>query len=488
MEKIDNDNYDNNDSNDNKQQSTSTSSEPQHQINLEAIDPIEIKDKLTTLEDSHDLNKEKLNQNIIQNLNLQDFCLCSQNRESFLDLKIIPLNKIKLSAPFPTALSSNDLLRKKRSFLENYKMKDTGIICINQDIVNSQSGIFKEIAMQLAKNLFKSGSVISLSLPIRVFEEKSMLEKYCDWWVNCWLLKKAGRTKDLVESFKYVIAFCLSSLHFSASQLKPFNPILGETFQGEINDSTDVYLEHTSHHPCVSNFYVKDKDNDYYVSGYYDMQPEGTMKMLLTNYVYLLHKGKTTVYLKESDRKIDVQVPKLHFGGIIIGERTTLWDGFMKFEDRKNNLKAIVHFNNKNTEFHSVTGEIFRWDFTKEKKKEFYETSWDKKSNPQENQVLSKISGSYLGALKFDGKEFVNIKDIEIGKVTSKSNVLPSDARYREDINWLNKAASIKDNLLMKKEFESYAQEWKLALEAQQRFDKKLRETACKKKSKWSLY
>lgn len=39
------------------------------------------------------------------------------------------------------------------------------------------------------------------------------------------------------------------------SMLKPFNPILGETFQCKIGN-TKMYVEQTSHHPPIYNFLV----------------------------------------------------------------------------------------------------------------------------------------------------------------------------------------------------------------------------------------
>jgi len=308
------------------------------------------------------------------------------------------------------------------------------------------------------------------------------------------LLKKAGKLGDPIESFKYVICFGLSSLHFSASQLKPFNPLLGETFQGEFDDGTKVYLEHTSHQPCISNFYIKDSEDLYSVSGYYDMQPEGTVKMLLTNYVYLLHKGKTSINLKASKRTIDYQTPKLFFGGIIIGERHSYWDGFMKFEDRKNNLKAIIMFKNSSNSkdkvknaFHDIYGQIFKHDFSKEKKKDpkdFYETSIDKKPFPDSKLMVSEITGSYLGTIYFDKVPYFDIKNNVFNNTAISSGyLLPSDGQYREDINWLNKAIYSKsiNNINKSKDFEQYAQEWKLALESQQRYDKAQREKKKKK-------
>lgn len=69
------------------------------------------------------------------------------------------------------------------------------------------------------------------------------------------LLEKSALQKDPIEKLKFSTAFAISKFHLSGSQLKPFNPILGETFQCKILDSK-FYLEQTSHHPPISNFYV----------------------------------------------------------------------------------------------------------------------------------------------------------------------------------------------------------------------------------------
>ena len=39
-------------------------------------------------------------------------------------------------------------------------------------------------------------------------------------------------------------------------QMKPFNPILGETYKGSFSEGTVITMEHISHHPPISYFYV----------------------------------------------------------------------------------------------------------------------------------------------------------------------------------------------------------------------------------------
>ena len=115
------------------------------------------------------------------------------------------------------------------------------------------------------------GGLMSLSLPIRLFEPRSMLERITDWFAFApILLKRAGNLKDKIEAFKYVICFSLSALFRSTQQLKPFNPMLGETYQAHWEDGSQIYLEHTCHTPPVSHFYVKDAQGDYIYSGYFN--------------------------------------------------------------------------------------------------------------------------------------------------------------------------------------------------------------------------
>ena len=112
------------------------------------------------------------------------------------------------------------------------------------------------------------GGLMSLSLPIRLFEPRSMLERITDWFAFApILLKRAGNLKDKIEAFKYVICFSLSALFRSTQQLKPFNPMLGETYQSEWEEGSKMYLEHTCHTPPISHFYLKSSSNLFSVSG-----------------------------------------------------------------------------------------------------------------------------------------------------------------------------------------------------------------------------
>ena len=56
------------------------------------------------------------------------------------------------------------------------------------------------------------------------------------------------------------VAFVIGGLRRQTSTLKPFNPILGETYQGQYNSGLQVLAEQISHHPPVSSWQVEDAE------------------------------------------------------------------------------------------------------------------------------------------------------------------------------------------------------------------------------------
>jgi hypothetical protein len=54
------------------------------------------------------------------------------------------------------------------------------------------------------------------------------------------------------------VAFVIGGLRRQTSTLKPFNPILGETYEGVYESGVLVYAEQISHHPPISSWQVMD--------------------------------------------------------------------------------------------------------------------------------------------------------------------------------------------------------------------------------------
>lgn len=436
-------------------------------------------DALNSKSGSEDISNESpLEKHVQKNIDKKSFCSVST---------LTKTNNLK--APFPCRLEYNQLISKiNADYLKQFLIKDyNGLYCLNQEVIDKQSGLIKEVVKQLTKCLW-TGNAMSLSLPVRIFEPRSMLERMSDWLSFApILLTKAGSCGDKILAFKYVIAFSLSALFRSSEQLKPLNPMLGETYQCEWEDGSKLYFEHTNHTPPISHFYLKSGPGFYNLSGYFDMQMGGIMKAMISNSVLIINKGKITVHLPETNQTISYQFPKVVMGGAIWGQRYIYFSDHMKFEDRENNLKAVIAFANgrkelKGKRIHDIYGKIFKYDYVKhkDKPKPFYTESMPSNPFPSDNNdVISEITGSWLEEVKIDNKTYFNIKDAEPPKIYPTKEVIDSDSRYREDKQWLQLSW---DNKEKSKLYENYAQAWKLALEAQQRYERGLRKEYAQKK------
>ena len=422
-------------------------------------------------EETQQIDRQPLEIHVQKDIDPKSFCSVST---------LIKTNTLK--APYPCRLKYSQLITKfDENFLKGFIVKDmSGVFCLKSDVVEKQSGIIKEVITQLTKCLF-TGNAMSLSLPIRIFEPRSMLERISDWFSFApILLTKAGACGDKIEALKYVIAFSLSALFRSSEQLKPLNPMLGETYQCEWEDGSKMYLEHTCHTPPISHFYLKSSSNLYTVSGYFDMEMGGIMKTMMTNSMQLIPKGKITVYLPETKQTIAYQFPKITMGGALWGERSMYFSDHMKFEDRGNNLKAVIAFAGarkelKGKRIHDIYGRIFNYDYVAnhDDPEPFYCESISSHPFPLHNQdIVSEITGSWLEDVKFNNKVYFKIKDSSPPQIFPSKVVLDSDVRYREDKEWLQLSW---DNKNKTKLYEEFAQAWKLALEAQQRFERGLR-------------
>jgi len=124
----------------------------------------------------------------------------------------------------------------------------------------------------LMKNALKGLSISHISLPIKIFEPRSSIQRIVDLWTFApKFLRMAAETNDHLERLKLTIAFAMSSIYMCVGQEKPFNPLLGETHQGSFPDGTTFYCEHTSHHPPITNFLLEDRDELYKMYGYYEI-------------------------------------------------------------------------------------------------------------------------------------------------------------------------------------------------------------------------
>lgn len=200
--------------------------------------------------------------------------------------------------------------------------------------------MLSHVVKQVAITLWKGLGLSHISLPIKIFEPTSTLMRIADLWTSAPLyLKKAAKLTDHVERLKLIITFSVSNIYLCCSQLKPFNPLLGETMQGEFPDGTKFYLEHTSHHPPVANFLVEDADGGYRLSGYLEVVGKMGANSLTSGL-----RGPCDIVFKDGHH-VRFGVPFYRLGGTLYGDRTIEVVGSNTFEDFTNNRKAVLIFN-----------------------------------------------------------------------------------------------------------------------------------------------
>lgn len=107
-------------------------------------------------------------------------------------------------------------------------------------------------------------------------------------------------------------AFLLASITLNLGGNKPFNPIIGETFQIKEGDIS-AYYEQTAHHPPILNYYIKSP----LFIGYGYSQVDVVTG---TNSMTFEDKGK--LYVKFNDGVVFLmKPPKFQITGLMLGRR-----------------------------------------------------------------------------------------------------------------------------------------------------------------------
>jgi len=182
---------------------------------------------------------------------------------------------------------------------------------------------------------------MKISLPVKLFEPRSYLEKLADPWIYSRFLDAAAECSyDPLLRMQYTITYIIAGFHrVFLKWAKPYNPILGETWQAFLPDGTSIFLEQISHHPPVSAFQMFGKNKKFYFHGL--SQPVVGYK---ANALKASAKGYRRVEFADGGA-IDMSFPAYYIKGLVYGgaPRSEL-GGTASFEDTQNGLKAIIHF------------------------------------------------------------------------------------------------------------------------------------------------
>uniref|UniRef100_UPI003AB0F1F9 oxysterol-binding protein-related protein 7-like isoform X1 n=1 Tax=Centroberyx gerrardi TaxID=166262 RepID=UPI003AB0F1F9 len=114
---------------------------------------------------------------------------------------------------------------------------------------NSHIGIMTILYNNIGKDLSRVSMPAALNEPVCLLQRLSEELEYPE------LLDIANRTDDPYERMVYVAAFSISGYAWASwrNRYKPFNPVLGETYESHREDRGFRYVsEQVSHHPPIS--------------------------------------------------------------------------------------------------------------------------------------------------------------------------------------------------------------------------------------------
>ena len=212
-----------------------------------------------------------------------------------------------------------------------------------------------------------------ITMPVQWNEPISLLQRVAEYMNYAYLLKKAAAAKTSEDRCEMVATFAVSALSSNFERMgKPFNPLLGETYELKRSDFR-IVCEQVGHHPPVSAWHATGSEGDTFVfqGSIYpkvkfwgksvEFRPQGVCTLKLTEHedeVYTWNNVNCVVH------------------NVIVG---TLWmeqQGTMEILNHKTKTKVVLNFKQGGwfssgvNDLHTVEG--FLIDANKKKKRFIY--------------------------------------------------------------------------------------------------------------------
>lgn len=88
--------------------------------------------------------------------------------------------------------------------------EEGGLAMNNRALLEQQRGAIFELIRDMGKQLLTGHiNLVNLSMPVKMFEPRSYLEKLSDVWVHSRILTKAASCDDQLLRLKWVVTWCV---------------------------------------------------------------------------------------------------------------------------------------------------------------------------------------------------------------------------------------------------------------------------------------
>ncbi|KAK6152456.1 hypothetical protein DH2020_015091 [Rehmannia glutinosa] len=324
--------------------------------------------------------------------------------------------------------------------------------------VEAQKGRWKQedrdSYWRMMQNYIGSDITSMVTLPVLIFEPMTMLQKMAELMEYSYLLELAD------ESAWFI------SLYYAIQRTwKPFNPILGETYEMVNHCGITFIAEQVSHHPPMSAAHA---ENEHFV---YDITSKLKTKFL-GNSVDIYPVGRTRLTLKKAGVVLDLVPPPSKANNIIFGRTWVDSPGEMILTNLTTGDKVVLYFQPCGW-FGAGRYEVDGYVYNAEEEPKFLMTGkcnefmsyqpCDSEGEPIPGSELKEVWRA-ADAPKNDKFQFTYFAHKLNSFDTAPKKLLPSDSRLRPDRSALEQGDLSKAGLE------------KSRLEERQRAEKRIRE------------
>ncbi|KAL6204562.1 hypothetical protein ACLB2K_021829 [Fragaria x ananassa] len=176
-----------------------------------------------------------------------------------------------------------------------------------------------------------------VTLPVYIFEPMTMLQKMAELMEYSHLLDLADECEDPYLRLVYATSWAISVYYAYQRTWKPFNPILGETYEMVNHGGITFVAEQVSHHPPMS---AAHGENEHFT---YDVTSKLKTKFL-GNSLDVYPVGRTRVTLKRDGVVLDLVPPPTKVNNLIFGRTWVDSPGDMIMTNLTTGDKAVLYF------------------------------------------------------------------------------------------------------------------------------------------------
>lgn len=136
--------------------------------------------------------------------------------------------KTSIEENLPSETKQQLFLQKYEDDYKNqYEISDkhSYLILTDKNVSDNIGKTMSWLIKKIGKTLFNGQSVMNISLPVFIFQARTMLQIFAyEFRLAPYYFKKAFYSQDKYEKLKYLTTFLITQSYFSTSISKPFSP------------------------------------------------------------------------------------------------------------------------------------------------------------------------------------------------------------------------------------------------------------------------